>query len=114
MRGPWLAIGNGVTFRLRHVECPDLTPLFEHVGPDLRVVGQVVCLSDSGVRKDHFAIVDVEGMYTPLIVPAARLRPATRRARADASTARPIHRGSDAATGGTPAERDAPLRRLDP
>jgi hypothetical protein len=114
MRGPWLAVGNGVTFRLRHVECPDLTPLFEHVGPDLRVVGQVVCLSDSGVRKDHFAIVDVEGMYTPLIVPAARLRPATRRGLAGGLAVRPFYHGSDAATSGTPAREDAPLRRLDP
>ncbi len=114
MRGSWLTIGNGVTFRLRHVECPDLTPLFEHVGPDLRVVGQLVCLSDSGARKDHFAIVDVEGMYTPLIVPAARLRPAGRRAGVNTATLGTVYRDSDAATGGTPDEEDVSLRRSDP
>jgi hypothetical protein len=114
VQGQWLSVGNGVTFRLRYVECPDLAPLFEHVGPDLRVVGQVVCLSDSGERKDHFAIVDVEGMYTPLIVPAARLRPATRPARRAAARPNGIGRGPDPQHSGTPAGEDASLQRLDP
>ena len=67
--------GRTVSFTLRDVVCPDLVALFEHVGPELVVSGQVACLSDSGQQKDHFAIVDIEGIYMPLIVPVAQLRP---------------------------------------
>ncbi|UCG17605.1 MAG: hypothetical protein JSV19_06145 [Phycisphaerales bacterium] len=66
--------GQTVSFTLRDVICPDLVALFEHIGPELLVSGQVACLSDSGQEKDHFAIVDIEGIYTPLIVPVAQLR----------------------------------------
>jgi hypothetical protein len=65
--------GATVTFTLHDVVCPDLTPVFEHVGPELLVTGQVSYLSDCGEQRDHFVIVDVNGMHTPLIVPVARL-----------------------------------------
>jgi len=65
--------GDTVSFTLQDVVSPDLRPLFEHVGPNLRVSGQIVFMSDSGMQKDHFAVVEIDGMYTPLIVPVARL-----------------------------------------
>jgi len=65
--------GAKVTFKLQDVVCPDLTPVFEHVGPEFLVTGQVSYLSDCGEQRDHFVIVDVNGMHTPLIVPVARL-----------------------------------------
>jgi hypothetical protein len=67
-------LGALVLFTLGDVVCPEMVPFFEHVGPRLMVQGQVVCLSDSGDKKDHFAIVDVDGIHVPLIVPTARIR----------------------------------------
>jgi len=82
--------GRTVFFTLRDVICPDLIALFEHIGPELVVSGQVACLSDSGQEKDHFAIVDIEGIYTPLIVPVAQLRPWPLDSQPESAELRPV------------------------
>ncbi len=43
------------------------------LGPDLAVNGEVVLLSDSGSQKMKFAVIDVQGICTPLIVPVRML-----------------------------------------
>jgi hypothetical protein len=65
--------GAKVLFVLGDVVCPDLTWLFEHVGPDLCVGGEIAYLSDRGQEPDYFAIVDSAGIAVPLIVPVQRL-----------------------------------------
>lgn len=73
MSGTPVTSGVKVLFALGDVVCPDLTWLFEHVGPDLRVGGEITYLSDRGHERDYFAIVDSGGIAVPLIVPVRQL-----------------------------------------
>jgi hypothetical protein len=61
-------------FRLADVICPDSDVIQQQLTPGLEVSGQVVFLSDRGSERDSFAIVEVEGITAPLIVPVERLR----------------------------------------
>jgi len=69
-----LKSGATVSFRLSEVVCPDLQQILTQLTSDLKVSGKVVFFSDYGQKKNHFAIVDVEGVLSPLIVPVDRLR----------------------------------------
>ena len=62
-----------VVFKLEDAACPDLTETVRAIGPELQVAGSVVYFSDGCHRKNHFAIVEVAGIHTPLIVPVDRL-----------------------------------------
>jgi hypothetical protein len=73
-----LISGRSVAFKLRDAACPDFAEAVRAIGPDLQVIGHVVFLSDGCDRKDHFAVVEVEGIHTPLIVPVACLTESTR------------------------------------
>ncbi len=66
--------GSVASFQLSDVECPDASQALRQIGPELKVTGQVIYLSDSGERREHFAVVDVHGIHTPLIVRVDRLR----------------------------------------
>jgi len=72
--------GSGTTtrrqcsFRLADVLCPDLHQVLGQLTPELEVSGEVVFMSDQGQQPDRFAIVSVEGILAPLIVPAENLR----------------------------------------
>lgn len=66
--------GARVSFRLGEVVCPDLQQILTQLTSSLEVSGKVVFFSDYGERKNHFAIVDVPGVLSPLIVPVDRLR----------------------------------------
>ena len=66
--------GSLATFTLRDVMTPNTGAVMTQLGPDLRVVGRVVYFSDSGSWKKHFAIVEVGGLSTPVIVPAHRMQ----------------------------------------
>jgi len=69
-----LKSGVRVSFRLGEVVCPDLEQMLTQLTPELELSGEVIFFSDYGKNKDHFAIVDVCGLLTPLIVPVSRLR----------------------------------------
>ena len=66
--------GTVASFAIADVVCPDAAQVLRQTGPELTVSGRVVYLSDSGARRNHFAIVDVGGIHAPLIVPVSRLR----------------------------------------
>jgi hypothetical protein len=66
--------GQEVRFRLGDLICPDLEQVLAEVGPDVDVNGRIVFLSDRGHEKEHFAIVSVGGIASPVIVPVRRLR----------------------------------------
>jgi len=72
-RGGEIHSGSSVAFRLGDVVCPDLGQIIAHIGPDVRVCGEVAFLSDRGGEKAYFAIVSASGIDTPLIVPVAEL-----------------------------------------
>ena len=81
MRPSVLPNGTQVSFRLKEALCPTTAEVAEQITPDLVIRGNVVFLSDSGDSKDHFAIVEVEGLATPVIVPVSRIRHAERETR---------------------------------
>ncbi len=66
--------GTKVAFNLGEVVCPDIEQVLSQVTRDLEVSGEVAFFSDYGDKKQHFAIVDVNGVLSPLIVPVAQLR----------------------------------------
>lgn len=62
-----------VSFRIRDVYLPDPQRiLLEIHGNDL-VKGKVADLSDHGLLKEAFAVIEVEGWNQPVIVPVERL-----------------------------------------
>lgn len=62
-----------VSFRIRDVYLPDPQQiLLEIHGNDL-VKGKVADLSDYGMQRDAFAVIEVEGLNQPVIVPVDRL-----------------------------------------
>ncbi len=67
--------GASVAFRLIDVVCPDFDQVVNQLGPELRVTGHVAFVSDRGSEEGCFAIVDVSGIHTPLIVPMSRVTP---------------------------------------
>ena len=68
-----LKTGAEVVFRLGDAICPDFEQIADQLGPDLAVNGEVVLLSDGGSQKMKFAVIDVRGICTPLIVPVRML-----------------------------------------
>jgi hypothetical protein len=67
--------GQRFCFRLGDVICPDRQEAVSQITPELEVTGKVVFLSDCGNEPERFAVVEVNGVYTPLVVPVERLRP---------------------------------------
>lgn len=62
-----------VSFRTRDVYLPDPQQvLLEMFGNDL-LTGRVADLSDHGMQQEAFAVVEVEGLSQPVIVPVDRL-----------------------------------------
>ena len=68
-----LAINSSMVFRLRDVFFPDPADLIAKTTPDLRLQGTVIDFSDSGSRKNRYAIIEVEGIEGTVIVPVERL-----------------------------------------
>jgi len=66
--------GTPVAFDLGDVFCPSLDQLLTKLGPRLRLSGEVSYMSDLGEERDHFAVIEVGGVLTPLIVPVEKLR----------------------------------------
>ena len=73
MQTPKLHSGTVVRFRLGSVVCPDQQQVLCSLSELVELTGNVVLVSDYGRKKDHFAILDVEGVSVPLIVLAAEL-----------------------------------------
>jgi hypothetical protein len=62
-----------VHFKIRDIYHPDPTQvLFDLHGNDL-LTGRVIDLSNSGLHKDAFVVVEVQGMAEPVIVPVDRI-----------------------------------------
>ncbi|HRX84035.1 MAG TPA: hypothetical protein P5572_03345 [Phycisphaerae bacterium] len=71
---PSIQPGTVAAFAIGDVLCPHAGEVMQHAGPELRVRGRVLYFSDGGTARDHFAIVEVDGIHTPLIVPVANLQ----------------------------------------
>ncbi|MCH9023419.1 MAG: hypothetical protein IID32_11755 [Planctomycetes bacterium] len=68
-----LESGQEVRFQLSQVVCPEQDRLIEKITEGLEISGRIVYLSDGGDRKDYYAIVEVAGIATPLIIPVSQL-----------------------------------------
>jgi len=62
-----------VQFKIRDVYHPDPTKILIDLHGDDILTGKVVDLSDSGMEKDAFVVVEVEGIAELVIVAAARI-----------------------------------------
>ena len=70
---PEVDSGTLVRFKLANVVCPETEVIVEKITDQLEVRGRIVFLSDAGERDDHFAIVEVQGIMSPLIVPVEQV-----------------------------------------
>ena len=62
-----------VNFKIRDVFIPDPQKLLIELYGDDLLQGRVVDLSDSGREEDVFAVVEVEGVGQPVVVPVASI-----------------------------------------
>jgi hypothetical protein len=65
--------GEVVQFKIRDVYHPDPVEVLADLYGDDLLMGKVVDLSDSGMQKDAFAVVEVEGIAELIIVPVERI-----------------------------------------
>ena len=65
--------GSLVRFQLSGIVCPERQQVLEKITSRLNLTGKVVQLSDAGGRQDYYAIVQVGGIVSPLIVPVSRV-----------------------------------------
>jgi len=73
MVGPEIASGSCVRLRLNSVVCPDAEQINEKITNNLEVTGRVLFLSDAGKHKGHYAVVEVGGIISPLVVPVSQM-----------------------------------------
>jgi len=69
-----LKTGAQVAFRLTDAVCPDFDRIVSEVGPELIVSGEIALLSRRGTEAEHFAVISVHGIASPLVVPVHKLK----------------------------------------
>jgi hypothetical protein len=62
-----------VRFRIRDVYLPDPQELLTALYGNELLKGKVIDMSDSGTEEGIFAVVEVQGVQQPLIVPVKRI-----------------------------------------
>jgi hypothetical protein len=62
-----------VQFKIRDVYYPDPTKVLLDLHGDDLLKGKVIALSDSGMQRDAFVVVEVEAVEEPVIVPVERI-----------------------------------------
>jgi hypothetical protein len=66
--------GQRFRFRLGDVICPDAQQAISQITPELEVTGRTIFLSDCGEEAERFAVLEVNGVCSPLVVPVERLQ----------------------------------------
>jgi len=62
-----------VIVRLNDLECPEPEVVLANLTSETEVRGKVTFFSDSGQRRDEFAILDIPGLGMPVVVRAEKL-----------------------------------------
>jgi hypothetical protein len=62
-----------VRFKIRDIYHPDPVQVLSDLHGDDFLTGMVLDLSDSGLQKDAFAVIEVAGIGEPVIVPVERV-----------------------------------------
>ena len=63
-----------VNFKIKHVYVPDPTQILMELHGDDLLQGKIIDASDSGFQQNAFAVVEVEGLSQPVVVPMNRIR----------------------------------------
>jgi hypothetical protein len=66
-------INQRVRFKIRDVYHPDPVKILTDLHGDDLLTGKIIDLSDSGMQKHAFAVIEVEGVSELLVVPIARV-----------------------------------------
>jgi hypothetical protein len=66
-------INRRVHFKIRDVYHPDPVKILTDLHGDDLLTGKVLDLSDSGMQKDVFAVIEAEVIHELLVVPIERL-----------------------------------------
>ena len=62
-----------VRFRIRDVYLPDPKALLTDLYGNELLNGKVIDISDSGTEEGVFAVIEVEGVQQPVVVPVQRI-----------------------------------------
>jgi len=62
-----------VHFRIRDVYYPEAERLLRQLHGDDLLQGRVVDVSDTGATSNAFAVIEVEGLEQPVVVPTNRI-----------------------------------------
>jgi hypothetical protein len=62
-----------VQFRICDVYHPDPAHVLTKLHGDDLLTGKVIDVSDSGIQKEVFAVVEVNGIEEPIVVPVKRI-----------------------------------------
>jgi len=76
LKTPLTTPGERFRFRLGDLICPDREQAISQITPELELTGKILFWSDCGDQKKRFAVVEVKGVCSPLVVPIERLEPA--------------------------------------
>ena len=68
MRNHW------VNFKIKDVYVPEPGQILLELHGDDLLQGKIVDSSDSGFQQDAFAVVEVEGLAQPVVVPMNRIK----------------------------------------
>ena len=63
-----------VTFKIADVRYPDHSTILHELHREDTLKGKVVALSDSGEPGQAFAVVEVDGINQPVVVPQTQIR----------------------------------------
>ena len=72
MNNQSLQPGQKVRFKLRDVHLPTIEDVLNRMTSETELQGSITLLSNEGARKGSFAVVEVKGVLTPVIVPTTR------------------------------------------
>jgi hypothetical protein len=66
-------INRRVHFKIRHVYHPDPMKILTDLHGNDLLTGKIIDLSDSGMQKNAFAVIEVEGIQELLVVPIEQI-----------------------------------------
>ena len=62
-----------VAFRIEDVFHPGLLEILPDMTPELRLRGRILSFTDAGEKERELAVIKVEGIFKPVIVPVSKL-----------------------------------------
>ena len=63
-----------VRFHINDIYVPEPVEILEELHGQELLSGRIIQLSDRGPQRDAFALVEVEGLSRPVVVPVAKIR----------------------------------------